>query len=58
MTPFTQTPEELVKELSSDSAKGLTADEVLARKEKYGINKLREKKKKITSSASLISSRM
>ncbi len=48
MTPYTQTPEELLKHLSVDPAKGLTADEVLSRKEKYGINKLREKKKKTT----------
>ncbi len=48
MTPYTQKPEELLKELATDAHKGLTADEVLSRKEKYGINKLREKKKKTT----------
>jgi len=48
LTPYTQKPEELLKELATDAHKGLTADEVLSRKEKYGINKLREKKKKTT----------
>ena len=38
--------EDVLKNLSSDIEKGLTAEEAAARLEKYGPNKLREKKKK------------
>ncbi len=40
--------EELLKELSTDRKSGLTRADALKRKEKYGDNKLREKKKKTT----------
>ncbi len=48
MTPYTQPPEELLRELETDRSQGLRAEEVLARKQKYGENKLLEKKKKTT----------
>ena len=48
MTPYTKEIGELLSELSTDSQKGLTAAEVEKKKETYGINKLREKKKKTT----------
>ncbi|MBQ2945075.1 MAG: calcium-translocating P-type ATPase, PMCA-type [Clostridia bacterium] len=37
---------EVLSELETDSAKGLTSEEVVAKREKYGFNKLKEKKKK------------
>ena len=43
-----KTTKEALSELQTDQAKGLTAAEVAARREKYGENKLREKKKKST----------
>ncbi len=46
MTPHCKQQEEVLKQLSSDPLVGLTHQEVLARKEKYGENKLKEKKKK------------
>ncbi len=48
MTPYSQNKEELLKELSTSEHSGLSSEEVLARKQKYGANKLREKKKKTT----------
>ncbi|MCD7755588.1 MAG: cation-translocating P-type ATPase [Firmicutes bacterium] len=48
MTPYTLPPEELLRELETDRSQGLRAEEVLARKQKYGENKLLEKKKKTT----------
>ena len=48
MTPYEQTPEFVVKEFKTDSKNGLSSNEVLKRQEKYGQNKLREKKKKST----------
>ena len=41
-----KTKEETLESLSSDLASGLTTDEVNSRREKYGENRLREKKKK------------
>ena len=43
-----KTKEEVLKELGSDIERGLTGDRVASLKEKYGENKLREKKKKTT----------
>lgn len=43
---FQKSQEEVLKELQVDSSIGLSNDEVLQRKEKYGENKLQEKKKK------------
>ena len=48
MTAYSQNASELLKELDTNTEKGLSADEVLKRKEKYGENRLREKKKKTT----------
>ena len=46
MTPYSTSAEELLKSLKSDKQKGLSSDEIIKRKQKYGENKLREKKKK------------
>lgn len=46
MTPYSQNVNELLNELRTNKEKGLTTAEALVRKEKYGENKLREKKKK------------
>lgn len=43
---FQKSQEEVLKELQVDGSIGLSNDEVLQRKEKYGENKLQEKKKK------------
>ena len=48
MTPYSKNANELLKELDTNTETGLTASEVLKRKEKYGENRLREKKKKTT----------
>ncbi len=48
MTPYSQKVNELLSELGTDRAKGLSLVEAKARREKYGANKLREKKKKTT----------
>ena len=48
MTPYSQSKEELLTSLSADEHRGLTSAEVLVRKQKYGANKLKEKKKKTT----------
>lgn len=46
MTPYSQNVNELLNELKTNKEKGLSSAEALVRKEKYGENKLREKKKK------------
>ena len=48
MSLHSQTQDEVLKQLSVDPAMGLTAEEAALRREKYGENKLREKKKKTT----------
>jgi len=48
LTPYSQKPNELLSELKTNQQNGLSSAEVLAKKEKYGANKLREKKKKTT----------
>ena len=48
MTPYSQNKNELLKALTTDEHVGLGSAEVQKRKEKYGANKLREKKKKTT----------
>ncbi len=46
MTPHNQSKEEILKELSSDQVKGLSSEKASELLEKYGPNKLNEKKKK------------
>lgn len=46
MTPYSQNKNELLNALATDEHVGLGSAEVQKRKEKYGANKLREKKKK------------
>ncbi len=46
MTPYQSKPEELISNLKTCAEKGLSTGEALERKQKYGDNKLREKKKK------------
>ena len=46
MSEFCEYPETIVKELESNSETGLTSQQVKERAEKYGENKLKEKKKK------------
>lgn len=41
-----QNSEAVIKELSSNSVSGLTAEQALQRQTQYGENKLKEKKKK------------
>ncbi len=48
MTPYSQKATELLSELNTDKQNGLSSAEAAHRKEKYGANKLREKKKKTT----------
>ena len=48
MTMHDKSQEEILKQLDVNPASGLTASEATARREKYGENKLREKKKKTT----------
>ena len=48
MSLHSQSQAEVLKQLSVDPASGLSAAEVTARLERYGENKLREKKKKTT----------
>ena len=48
MSLHSQPQEEVLKQLSVDPAVGLTAAEATVRREQYGENKLREKKKKTT----------
>ncbi len=46
MTPYTEKIEALLSRLSANEKKGLTSDEVQKKREEYGENKIREKKKK------------
>ena len=46
MTPYSHKSDELIAELKTDATHGLSSSEASLRKEKYGENKLREKKKK------------
>ena len=48
MLPHSETKTEVLNKLSTNSEIGLNAEEIQARKSKYGPNKLREKKKKTT----------
>ena len=48
MTPYSQNKNELLNTLNTNEIAGLSSAEVLVRKEKYGANKLKEKKKKTT----------
>ena len=48
MTAYTEKLDNLISSLSTNEKNGLTSAEALNRKEKYGLNKLREKKKKTT----------
>ena len=48
MTPHNQAIGDVVKTLGTDQAAGLSSAEITARREQYGENKLREKKKKTT----------
>ena len=48
MAFHSQSQNEVLKQLSVDPAKGLSAAEATARRDQYGENKLREKKKKTT----------
>ncbi len=48
MTHYSQKCDEVLKNLNTNRESGLTASEAASRKEKYGENKLREKKKKTT----------
>jgi len=48
LTHYTQKINDLLNELKTEKTTGLTTAEVLSRREKYGENKLREKKKKTT----------
>ena len=48
MTPYSQKASELLSSLDTNQQSGLSAAEALARKGKYGENKLSEKKKKTT----------
>jgi len=43
---YTLSPEEVGKRLQVDPAKGLSSDEAKSRLQKYGLNRLAEKKKK------------
>ena len=43
---YHETGENVLKELGSDASYGLTDEQVLQRKQQYGENRLREKKKK------------
>ena len=48
MTPYSQNKNELLNTLNTNEIAGLSSADVLVRKEKYGANKLKEKKKKTT----------
>ncbi len=48
MKSYAKNQDELLMELNTDKQNGLSQKEALSRKEKYGENKLREKKKKTT----------
>ena len=46
MSPHSKSTEEVLKNFSTDANTGLSPDDVLKLQEKFGPNKLREKKKK------------
>ena len=46
MDAYNKNPEALLKELGTDAQRGLSEDAVAAKREQYGENKLKEKKKK------------
>ena len=46
MSPHTQSTEQLLSALGSDSHKGLSAAQVEEKRAKYGLNQLKQKKKK------------
>lgn len=48
MTVYSQKTEEVLSSLQTNQQNGLSSAEALARREKYGANRLREKKKKTT----------
>jgi len=48
LTPYSQNTSELLNSLYTDMQNGISSAEALKRKDKYGENKLREKKKKTT----------
>lgn len=48
MTPFVEDVQTLLNSLQTDKQNGLTSEQVAERVEKYGANKLQEKKKKST----------
>ena len=48
MVPYSQNNEEILQSLQTDKKTGLAAAEVLNRQQKYGANKLKEKKKNVT----------
>ena len=48
MLAHNRTQDQIVEDLKVDRQKGLSSEEVNSRREQYGLNKLREKKKKTT----------
>lgn len=48
MTAYSQKTEEILSSLQTNQQNGLSSAEALARRERYGANRLREKKKKTT----------
>ena len=52
---FNLTTEETAKELDANLIQGLSSDEVVKRREKYGSNELKAKKKKAKQNTVLIS---
>ena len=48
MTPHSVSTDQLLNSFGTDKSRGLTAEQVLSLKQKYGENKLQEKKKKST----------
>ena len=46
MIPHSQNAKEVLNELKTDEVRGLTSAQVAENTEKYGVNKLDEKKKK------------
>ena len=48
MTFHDKTKEEVLSNLASDAERGLTSEQIISLKERYGENKLREKKRKTT----------
>lgn len=58
MTPHSQSTEKLLSDFACDPKRGLTAEQVLAQREKFGRINCRKKRKKHGSADSLTSSRM